>query len=44
MPWIISKKGNKYVVKNKEGKVVGTHPTRIKAIAHLRALYSNVKN
>lgn len=43
MPWRIQKKGDKWlVVKEEDGKVVGTHPSREKALAHLRALYANV--
>ena len=45
MPWRIVKNGSKYqVVKETTGKVVGTHPTRAKAEAQLRALYANVKD
>jgi len=45
MPWKVEKKGNSYVVKNKNtGRVAGTHKSKNKAIAQLRALYSNVKN
>jgi len=43
MPYAIRKRGNKWVVVNKEtGKVKGTHSTREKAVRHLRALYANV--
>jgi len=40
MPYSIRKKGNKYIVLNKEtGKVKGTHTSRHKAIAQMRLLY-----
>jgi len=45
MPYAIRKRGNKWVVVNKEtGKVKGTHETREKALRHLRALYVNVES
>ena len=44
MPWDVHKLGNVWVVTKKEdGKVVGKHPTREKAMRHMRALYANVK-
>jgi len=44
MPWSVKKTGNGYaVIKDKTGKVVARHSTRKKALAHLRALYANVK-
>lgn len=44
MPWKVQKQGSKYaVVKETTGKVVGTHPTRAKATAQLRALYASEK-
>lgn len=43
MPWKIQPIGGKFKVVNIEsGKVMGTHPTRAKASAQLRALYANV--
>jgi len=42
MPWKIVKRGSQYaVVKESNGKVVGTHPSHAKALAQLRALYAN---
>lgn len=42
MPYKIKKAGNKFqVVKAEGGKVMGTHPSRTKARAQLRALYAN---
>ena len=42
MPWSVKKKGGKFVVaKNENGKIVGTHDTRQKAEAQVRALYAN---
>jgi len=44
MPYAIKKQGNKWVVYNKDsGKVMGTHDSKEKAKAQLRALYANVK-
>lgn len=43
MPWSVKRRGHKYVVVKPDGKVVGTHSTREKALQHLRALYANVK-
>jgi hypothetical protein len=43
MPYHIEHQGNKYnVVVDATGKVVGSHPSRAKAQAHLGALYANV--
>jgi hypothetical protein len=40
MPYAIRKRGNKWVVINKEtGKVKGTHDTKEKAIRQMRLLY-----
>jgi hypothetical protein len=40
MPYAIRKRGNKWVVINKEtGKVKGTHSSREKAAAQMRLLY-----
>lgn len=40
MPYIISKKGSRWVVKNKEtGKVKGTHKSRFNALKQMRLLY-----
>lgn len=42
MPYKIKKAGDKFqVVKVEGGKVMGTHPSRTKARAQLRALYAN---
>lgn len=43
MPFIIVKKGNKYIVKTKgTGKVHGTHDSKESAMKQMRALYANV--
>jgi hypothetical protein len=40
MPYTVQKRGNKWVVINKEtGKVKGTHDTKEKAIRQMRLLY-----
>jgi len=40
MPYAVRKRGNKWVVINKEtGKVKGTHDTKEKAISQMRLLY-----
>jgi hypothetical protein len=45
MPYHIEREGSKYnVVLDTSGKVVGSHPTKEKAKAHLSALYANVKD
>ena len=45
MPYEIRKRGSKYLVVNAEtGSVKGTHGTKTKAVAQLRALYANVKD
>jgi hypothetical protein len=45
MPYEIRKRGSKYLVVNAEtGDVKGTHDTKTKAVAQLRALYANVKD
>jgi len=45
MPYEIRKRGSKYLVVNAEtGSVKGTHDTKTKAVAQLRALYANVKD
>ena len=47
MPYRLRKIGKEYcVVKQADGKPVpgGCHPSRPKALAHLRALYANVKD
>lgn len=42
MPWHMERRGDKVVVvKDSDGKVVGTHSDRRKAIAQLRALYAS---
>jgi hypothetical protein len=44
MPWHISKDGNKYkVVKDADGKVVGTHDSYAQATKQLAALHIHVK-
>lgn len=41
MPWKVMKKGEKFAVVGKEdGKIAGTHDTRQKAEAQVRALYA----
>lgn len=43
MPWNISKRGGKFLVKNKStGHVAGTHASREDALAQMRALYASV--
>lgn len=37
----IKKRGEKYVIVNKEGKVISTHATRAKAQASFRAMMSS---
>lgn len=45
MPYKIQPQGDKFeVVKEDDGKVMGTHSTRAKAEAQLRALYANEKS
>jgi hypothetical protein len=42
MPWKAEKRGSKWVVVTEgSGRVVGTHPSREKAMAQVRALYAN---
>ena len=43
MPWKIAKSGNKFAVVKDDGsgKVIGTHPSKAKALAQLRALYAS---
>tara|TARA_R100000963_G_C4629811_1_gene95176 strand:+ start:574 stop:735 length:162 start_codon:yes stop_codon:yes gene_type:complete len=43
MPWDIRKRGSKYQVVKKDGKVVGTHSTKAKALKQQAALYSSEK-
>lgn len=44
MPWKAVKRGSKWVViKETTGKVVGTHSSKQKANAQVRALYANEK-
>lgn len=43
MPWDVRKRGNKYQVVKKDGKVVGTHSTKAKAQRQQAALYSSEK-
>jgi hypothetical protein len=44
MPWKIKHNGMRYqVVKEEDGKVVGSHMSKAKAVKHLRALYANAK-
>ena len=41
MPYVVVKRGKKFVVKKKNGtKVFGRHATRAKANAQMRALYA----
>lgn len=41
MPYRVQKRNNSYVVvKENDGKVMGTHPSRERALAQLRALYA----
>ena len=42
MPYEIVKRAGQFVVKKKggDGRVHGTHPTRARAIAQMRALYA----
>ena len=43
IPYKVEKKGDKFVVVNKDtGKVMGTHPTRAAAVKQMRDLYVNV--
>jgi len=45
MPYEIRKRKSQYLVINSEtGDVKGTHDTKTKAVAQLRALYANVKD
>lgn len=45
MPWEVVKRGGQYqVVTKATGRVVGTHGSRPKAEAQVRALYANVKD
>lgn len=42
MPYGVKKKGGKWVVYNREtGKVYGTHPSKVAAVAQLKAIYAN---
>jgi hypothetical protein len=43
MPWSVQKEGDKWVVKDKNGKVVGRHNSKEEAENHKKALYANVK-
>ena len=42
MPYHIERSGSQYSVVDDKGKTVGTHPTKAKASAQVRALYANV--
>jgi hypothetical protein len=42
MPYHIERSGSQYAVVDENGKTVGTHPTKGKAAAQVRALYANV--
>jgi len=44
MPYRIVQRGSKFQVVGETGKVHGTHPTKEKAQAQMRALYANVKD
>lgn len=41
MPWEVRQKGAQHCVVKEGGEVVKCHPTREKALAHLRAIYAN---
>jgi hypothetical protein len=42
MPYAVRKSGSKYVVvKKTTGEVLGTHPSREKALAQMRAIYAH---
>jgi hypothetical protein len=42
MPYAIKKSGNQWKVVNREtGRVLGTHPSKVKAEAQLKAVYAN---
>jgi hypothetical protein len=40
MPWAIEQKDGEYLVIRENGKIVGRHPSRKKALAHQAALYA----
>ena len=40
MPWDVIRKGNRWLVIDKSGKVVGTHDSKKKARAQQKALYA----
>jgi hypothetical protein len=42
MPYSIERLGSQYAVVDDKGKTVGTHPSKSKAEAQVRALYANV--
>lgn len=45
MPYKLHQSGDRWQVIAKDtGRVVGTHTTRRKAVAQIRALYANVKD
>ena len=41
MPYKISQKGKTFFVEKESGRVIGTHPTKSKAMAQMKALYAN---
>ena len=41
MPWDVIQRNGKWVVVDKHGKVVGTHPSKKKARAQQKALYAS---
>ena len=47
MPWEVQTRGNQHCVVvsegPKKGKTVKCHPSRDKALAHVKALYANTK-
>ena len=47
MPWFVRKEGDQYCVvkgtKESPGKTVKCHDSQSKAVAHMRAIYSNYK-
>lgn len=44
MPYHIERSGSQYAVVDDSGKTVGTHPSKGKAAAQVRALYANVSD
>ena len=44
MPYKVVKSGSTYKVKDPKGKTYGTHKSKSKAQAQVRALYANTKH